>query len=196
MESFCPALSYRLAPGCTASYIPDIMLRRLATLFALLWFGSVESAQAQHRAYPSLSRRLVESRDRDTELVKAEAQQPATKPLDAAVLAELGRLGMQATVGGNAFDSDLSASDRAVAAAGGASVSSESWIVAQQALSVLDASRFDSVSALAGMDSIYVEQINSGGDVAAVEGYRAPVLAMVDRQNDRLDSLRFKLTRP
>ncbi|MCE7795007.1 hypothetical protein LWE61_00395 [Sphingobium sufflavum] len=173
------------------------MLRRLTALLALLWFGSVESAHAQQRTYPSLSRRPVESRDRDAELAKAAEQVVAPRPLDAAVLAELGRLSTQATAGGSAFDRDVAQSDRAVAAAAGtASVSSEAWILAQQALSALDASRFDSVSALAGMDSIYVEQLNGGRDVSAVEGYRAPVLAMVDRQNDRLDSLRFRLTRP
>lgn len=179
-----------------AAYIPVIMFSRLATLFAFLWFGSVESVHAQQRGYPSLLRRPVESRDRDSELAKAAAELTAPRPLDAALVTELGRLSRQAKTGGAAFERDFAASDRAVAGAGGASVSSESWIVAQQALSVLDASRFDSISALAGMDNIYVEQINSGGDVVSVEGYRTPVLAMVDRQNDRLDSLRARLTRP
>ncbi len=174
------------------------MLRRLATLFALLWFGSIESAHAEPRTYPSLSRRPVESRDRDAELVKAAAEQAQAAPqaLSPVVATQLDRLSKQASVGGAAFDRDVSASDRAVATAGGAPATSESWVLAQQALSALDASRFDSIAALAGMDSIYVEQLNGGGDATAVDGYRTPVLAMVDRQNDRLDSLRLRLSRP
>jgi riboflavin biosynthesis pyrimidine reductase len=189
---------HRLAPAHLAAYIAPIMLGRLTALFALLWFGSIESTQAQSRTYPSLLRRPVESRDRDAELAKAAAahQAVAPKALDPAVLAELGRLNMRAMVGGTAFDRSVSESDRAVAAARGTAVASESWVTAQEALSALDASRFDSVIALAGIDTIYVDQLNSGGDTSAVEGYRAPILAMVDRQNDRLDSLRSKLTLP
>lgn len=188
----------RLAPAHGISYIARAMIRRLTTLLALLWFGSVESAQAQHRTYPSLSRRAVESRDRDAELIRslAEQQQTPPKAVDPTILAELRRLETQADAGGTAFDKDLAGSDRAVGAAGSAAVASEAWVVAQQSVSALDASRFDSVSALAGLDSIYVEQLNGGGDVATVDGYRAPVLAMVDRQNDRLDMLRSRLAKP
>ncbi|MET0240927.1 MAG: hypothetical protein ABW184_13640 [Sphingobium sp.] len=172
------------------------MIRRLAALIAILSFGSIESAHAQSRAYPSLSRREVESRDRDAEIAKAAAEQPVVKPLDATVTADLGKLGSQATTAGQAFDRDYPASARAVSAAGQAPVGSESWVVAQQAISALDAQRFDAVTALAGMDSIYIAQLNDGGDSATVATYRAPVLAMVDQQNDRLDSLRFRLSRP
>ncbi|MFT3966628.1 MAG: hypothetical protein QM690_12185 [Sphingobium sp.] len=171
------------------------MLRRLATLAAILLFGSVEPVQAQ-RAYPSLLRRPIESRDRDAEIAKAAAELPPARPLDAAVLGELTRLATQASAAGQAFDQDYAASDRAVQAARNAAPASEAWVVAQKAISALDARRFESVTALAGMDSIYVNQLDKGGDATTVEGYRAPVLAMVDRQNDRLDALRFRLAQP
>lgn len=174
------------------------MFRRFAALAALLWIGSIESAQAQvsGRAYPSLQRRPVESRNREHEIAKAVAEAPVPAGLDPATQAELVRLGAQATVAGQGFDRAYAASDRAVAAANGAPVSSEAWVTAQEAISALDAGRYDSVTALAGIDSIYVAQLNAGADARAVMGYRAPVLAMVDGQNDRLDSLRFRLTRP
>ncbi|HEX7871443.1 MAG TPA: hypothetical protein VF475_00935 [Sphingobium sp.] len=171
------------------------MIRRLAALIALLLFGSIESVQAQ-RSYPTLARRPVESRDRDAEIVKAAVDRPAVPPLDTATVTELTRLGGQATTAGQGFDQDFAASDRLVAAAGNAAPASESWVVAQEAISALDARRFESVTALAGMDRIYVAQLDKGGDSAAVEGYRAPVAAMVDRQNDRLDSLRGRLAQP
>jgi hypothetical protein len=172
------------------------MIRRLAALTAVLLFGSIDSASAQPRSYPSLSRRAVEGRDRDAEIARTVAQAPVVKPLSDSVVNRLTRLGTQAATGGAAFDRSMPACDAAVAAAGRAAVASESWVVAQQAVSALDTDRFDSVAALAGMDSIYVEQLNDGGDAAAVESYRAPVLAMVDRQNDRLDALRVRLTSP
>ncbi|HEX7858080.1 MAG TPA: hypothetical protein VF503_30730 [Sphingobium sp.] len=171
------------------------MLRRLAALSALVLFGSIESAQAQ-RTYPSLSRRPVESRDRDAEIAKAALAQPTIKPLDQSVVTELTRLGTRASAAAQSFDQDFAASDRSVAAAQNAPPASEAWITAQEAISALDAKRFESVTALAGMDTIYVDQLNAGGDASTVEGYRTPVVAMVDKQNDRLDSLRFRLKQP
>lgn len=187
-----------------STYIASTMLRRLATMIALLWAGSIESAHAQSqaqvqvrmRAYPSLLRRPVESRDRDAEIAKALAEQPPAKPLDAAVLTELGKLNAQAMTAAQAFDRDYATSSRLVGTAQGTAVASESWVSAQEAISALDAGRYDSVIALAGLDTIYVQLLDAGGDAAAVDGYRAPVLAMVDSQNDRLDSLRARLARP
>jgi hypothetical protein len=172
-----------------------VMLRRLATLAAFILFGSVEPGQAQ-RSYPSLAPRRIETRDRDAEIARAALNQPAIKPLDEAVTAQLTRLRTQATVAGQAFDQNFAASDRVVGAARDSAPTSEAWVVAQEAISALDARRFDSVTALAGMDSIYVDQLNQGGDAGSVEGFRAPVAAMVDGQNDRLDSLRFRLSQP
>lgn len=174
------------------------MLRRLAALTALLWVGPIESAHAQvaGRGYPSLARRPVESRDRDAEIAKAIAEQPAATPLGGDVQSELARLAKQASAAGQAFDRDYAASDRAVTAAGNAPAASENWVVAQEAISALDAGRYDSITALASMDSIYVAQLNAGADTGAIDSLRAPVAAMVDRQNDRLDSLRFRLAKP
>ena len=175
--------------------MPPVMLRRLAALSALLLFGSVESVHAQ-RAYPSLSRRAVESRDREAEITRAAIDRPAIKPLESSIRNELARLGAQAEAAGRAFDQDYGVSGQAVAVAGNAVPASESWVLAQEAISALDARRFDSVTALASIDMIYVDQLDKGGDAATVEGYRTPVATMVDGQNDRLDSLRFRLSQP
>lgn len=158
--------------------------------------GAQAGRPVHARGYPSLLRRPVESRNRDAEIARALAAQPVAKPLDAAVLAELGRLNAQAAAAAQGFERNFTASDRIVASAGGAPVASESWVSAHTAISALDASRYDSVTALASLDSIYVAQLNAGGDAAVVETYRTPVLAMVDAQNDRIDSLRFRLARP
>jgi len=189
----------RVARVGQRSYIAAIMLRRIAALSALLLFGTAEPGLAQSRAqrgYPSLAPRSIETRDRDAEIAKAALDQPMPKPLAPALTAELARLGTQASTAGQAFDQDYAASTRLVAAADGTAPASEAWVAAQEAISALDARRFDSVTALASIDSIYVDQLNVGGDASTVEGYRTPVAVMVDGQNDRLDSLRFRLAQP
>lgn len=179
----------------SGAYIAGVMLRRLATLAAILLFGPIDASQAQ-RIYPSLAPRPIETRDRDAEIAKAALDQPPPAPLDASVASELARLNTQALAAAKAFDQDFAASDRTVNAARSSAATSEAWVMAQEAISALDARRYDSVTALASIDSIYVEQLNRGGDMTAVDGYRAPVAAMVDGQNDRLDSLRFRLAQP
>lgn len=183
------------------------MMRRLTALFALIWLGPVDAAVAQQRsAYPSLSRRPVESRNRDAEVAaKAAAQQTQAARAaaeDPVLVAEITALGQRATAASNAFDARFDASQRSVAAGRGAGVGSEAWVAAQQAISLLDSDRYDSVATLASLDTLYAERSNApdttraAADSATIDRERQRVLAMVDRQNDRLDALKADLAQP
>jgi hypothetical protein len=182
------------------------MIRRLATLLALLWLGPTDAALAQHRVYPSLAKRPVESRDRDAEIAaKAAANEAAAnKPVaeDSALAARVQDLAQRAAKASSAFDSGLAAGQRSVTAAKGAAVGSEAWVVAQKAISGLDADRYDSVSALAELDTLYTERWNAEdparalADTRTIDASRQPILTMVDAQNDRLDSLKAMLNQP
>ena len=187
-----------------------MILGRLAThlgaLSALLLSGSVESARAETRPYPSLGRRAVEGRDRDSEIAvrAASAQAAADQPVpdDTALLAVLAGLSARATAASGAFDAQYGTEAQSVADAGAAPPGSEAWVVAERAISRLDAVRYDSVTALASLDSLYVERTvgeeaaRARADGSAIDRERQRVVAMVDSQNDRLDALKAKLISP
>ncbi|MEJ7926157.1 hypothetical protein WG908_05215 [Sphingobium sp. AN641] len=168
---------------------------RLLPSLALLLSGCV-GAQG---GYPSLAKRPIEG---------APMAQPApvvAPPVaaDPALAQEVARYAAQAQAGQSAFDARLDAADRAARAAAGAGVSSEAWVVAQQAISALEQARNDSVSALASLDVLYVARANAEADGKAVAGgmdaidtERAAALAMVDAQNDRIDALKARLAQP
>lgn len=194
-----------IAIGDPPSYMAVIMVRRLTALLALLWFGSIESAVAQQRSYPSLGRRAVESRDRDAELAKAAAELAApAQPVaeDATLRSTVATLAVKATAAARDFDRQYGDGAKSVADARGASIGSEAWVVAERAISRLDAARYDSVTTLASLDSLYTEKAGSedparaAADVATIDRDRQPVLAMVDGQNDRLDTLKASLSQP
>jgi len=176
------------------------MLRRLtAFLAALFALGSVHAeAAAQRGAYPSLAKRPVETRDRTVPPPAPIAPAPA----DEALVAQVDTLARQAAAADNAFQSQLVEGRSAVAAAGSAAPSSEAWVNAQQAISRLDSARYESVAALAGLDTLYVDRQDGAdaarisADLAAIDPARARVLALVDAQNDALDALRRSLRQP
>ena len=181
------------------------MMRRLIALLLIALPGLADT-QAIARGYPSLTRRPVESRDRDAEIAaKATAQQAETAQTaseDPALAAEVTTLGQKAMAASSAFDTRLDSSQRVVAAGRGAAIGSEAWVVAQQAISLLDSERYESVAALASLDTLYVERSNvpdpgrAVADSTTIDRERQRVLAMVDRQNDRLDALKADLARP
>lgn len=175
------------------------MLRRLAALFALLSLGVVD-AQAAERPFPSLAKRPGESRD--------QAAPPAPAPIEAApsdpaLVAEVAGLADKAAAADSAFQTQLPAGRQTVASAAQvAQPAGESWVAAQMAISRLDAARYDSVVALAGLDTLHVERLadedaaRATAAVATIDPARERVLAMVDAQNDALDRLRTSLTTP
>lgn len=174
-----------------------IMLRRLAAFIALFALAPVP-AEAQTRAFPSLAKRPIESRDRSTPA--PQVVQPA--PADPALAAEVARLDQQASGGDAAFQQQIAEGRASTAAAGGSAPSSEAWVKAQVTISALDSARYESVAAMAGLDTLYVDRQNNAdgarvaADLAAIDPVRTKVLALVDAQNDALDGLRNSLKQP
>ncbi|MFZ2998457.1 hypothetical protein [Sphingobium sp.] len=166
---------------------------RYLTAFALMLSGCAGEPQT----YPSLAKRPVES---------APIAQPAPPPLpveaDAALNAELAKYVAQADKGRTAFDAAYAKAQKAVGAASGAAVSSDSWVAAQVAISSLEAARNDSVSALASLDTLYVQRTNAladgkaRGGLTEIETARSATLTSVDQQNDRIDAMKAKLRQP
>lgn len=173
------------------------MIRRVAAFIALFALGSVD-ANAATRAYPSLAKRPVETRD-------SNAPAPTTvqaAPADAALVKQVETLGVQASAADAAFKTELGKARGTVAAADGAEPTSEAWVAAQMSISNTDAARYDSVAALASLDTLYVGRQDNpdvnrvAADVATIDPVRTRVLAIVDTQNDALDSLRSALRNP
>src|SRR3546814_4754065 len=65
------------------------------------------------------------------------------------------------------FDANVSGAQQKAAEAAGSAVSSEVWVAAQLAISTLESDRYDSVSALASLDTLYIRRLNAvaGGEV-------------------------------
>mgnify|MGYP001118538817 CR=1 FL=1 len=177
--------------------MPIIMLRRLAASLALLAIAPVP-AEAQTRGYPSLAKRPVESRDRT--VPAAQPVQPAAP--DAALATQVETLGKQAASGDAAFQQQIAQGRKTASAATGAAPASESWVAAEMTISALDSARYESVAALAGLDTLYVDKQDNADaarvttDLATIDPVRTRVLALVDAQNDALDSLRKSLRQP
>lgn len=169
--------------------------RAIIQMLALFLAGC---AGGGNGSYPSLAKRPIESI----------GSGPATVPVapviaeDPALAREINGLLEKARAGAGAFDANLGVARSRVEAAASSAVSSEAWVTAQLAISTLESDRYDSVSALASLDTLYVNRRNSiaGGDaqggVEAIDQARADVLAIVDRQNDILDGLKGQLRTP
>lgn len=167
--------------------------RRLLATLALLLSGCTGSQQG----YPSLAKRAVEGAP-----MAEIAPPPAPIAADAPLTAEIACYVAQADKGRSAFDDAFVRADRAAKAASGAAVSNDAWVAAQVAISALEAARNDSVSALASLDTLYVQRSNAiadgreRGGLAEIDTARAATLAMVDSQNDRIDAMKSRLAQP
>lgn len=173
-----------------------MILRPFLSSLALLLTGCATGV-ADTSAYPSLARRPVETRDYETPVPAT----PATAPA-ASMDADAARFVQQADAGASAFDKAYGDAERLARAASGSEVSSERWVAAQAAISGLEASRNDSVSALAALDTLYTERASAiadgkmSGDLTPLETARTRALAVVDSQNDRIDALKAMLAQP
>lgn len=168
---------------------------RLLPSLALFLSGCANTLQG----YPSLAKRPMESAPAGNPTV---SQGPVPAAADPALREQIDKLAAQAQMGGSAFDSAYPAADRAARAASGAAPSSEAWVAAQSAISALETARNDSVSALASLDTLYIERSNAVADgkaiggTEAIDAARATALAIVDSQNDRIDALKTRLVQP
>ena len=198
-----------LCAGCVTVLRTDIagrrgcsymraMLRRFTAPFTalatLLAFGCVDpQAATTMRGYPSLAKRPIE--DQSLATVPESPAVPAV--VDPALSPEAATLVAQGRRGIAAFEKEAPGAQGAVAQARGAAVSSEKWVQAQARISALDSARYDSVAALAGLDTLYVAAAT--GDTppsTALVRERGVLAAAVDRQNDLLDGMRRGLVQP
>ena len=117
-------------------------------------------------------------------------------PVDAALATRLGQLVAEGNDGARNFDALVGQVEALASAAG--PTQSESWIVAQQALSGLEAARAKTTAALAEVDSIASAKIQSGAglspaNLAAVDAASSELRTVADRQNASIDRIGARL---
>ena len=185
--SACPA-----TPRCTVrrAALHRPTMRHFAPLLAL----GLSACAATSTTEPSLARRPAEAIDPRLPVPVA----APTGPADPALASRLAELLAQGNEGARAFDS-LTAQAEALANAAGPR-ESESWIVAQQALSGLEGARAKSTASLSEIDAIASARIQSGAglkpaDLAAIEAASAELRATTDRQSAIIDRLGARLSR-
>ncbi len=170
------------------------MLRRFTALAALLAFGCVDpQAGTTMRGYPSLAKRPIEDQEQASNVESPAIAAPVGQALgpEAVTLVAQGRVGIAA------FNKEAPGTQGVVAKARGTAVSSEAWVQAQARISALDSARYDSVAALAGLDTLYAAAaVNQAPMGTAFVRERDALAHAVDRQNDMLDGMRRSLAQP
>lgn len=165
-------------------------MRRFAPLLALAGAACATSSVNE----PSLGRRPAEAIDPRVPI----ASDPVAGPADASLGARLGALVAEGKAGAAAFAADEREARRLADGAGPAQ--SESWILAQQALSGLEASRARTMRAMADIDDIAADRIQAAGgislsDQAAIEAATGELRGSFERQASVLADLAARLAR-
>ena len=139
-------------------------------------------AAAQGGDYPSLAKRPVEGRF-------------DVGPLPIDLAGRLARWESDAAGAQQAFVRERTPTEAAVTAAGGAAISSESWVVAQQAISRLQATRAPLTDALADIDRLYLERsiAESVDGLPEIYALRDKLAAMLAAQDNVLAGLERQL---
>lgn len=164
-----------------------------ASIFALLMIGAAAAGcRAPVSTAPSLAPRAAESIDPRLPVVPRVDPRPA----DPALVARLQALIGQARSGDQAFRASAGEAQRLAATAG--APQSESWVVAQQALSAAVAARAPTTRALGDIDAIAAEALVMRGglapaDLAAVQAAAAEVGAIDQRQAQTVDAIAARL---
>lgn len=168
---------------------------RAIPLFVLI---SLAGCAGETGQFPSLLPRPVEQR---SEAIQT-PEPPAPAPADAQLATRLQALLKQARDGEAAFSDALPATQRAVAAARGAAPASERWVEAQRLISILDSTRVPTTSALATLDSLFIDLANGASRDATIGGIdetgttRAAVEQISKNQAEQLATLNSALTKP
>jgi hypothetical protein len=163
-----------------------------AAALPLLLIAALGACRAPLSTAPSLAPRAAEAIDPRLPVVPSGTAQPA----DPALLARLQALVGQARSGEQAFGAALGEAQRLASAAG--APQSESWVVAQQALSAAVAARAPTTRALGDIDALASEAVALRGglapaDLAAVQAAAAEVGAIDRRQAQQIDALVLRL---
>jgi hypothetical protein len=165
---------------------------RSATTLILVPFAALAACSSPGGPYPSLQPRAAEAID-----PRVPVERPINdRPVSPALAAQLGRLVEQARSGEPAFASAAADAERLVAAAG--PPQSDSWTEAQQALSRALAARDPTTSALADIDALGANALQTQGgiapnDLAAIKRAGAEVGVLDQRQADRIKALQQRL---
>lgn len=142
--------------------------------------------------YPSLQPSRAEAID-----PRVPVERPINdRPVTPAISARLAALVAQARAGDTAFAPLASAADRLAGGAGAAP--SESWIVAQEALSAAVAARAPTVRALGDIDALAAERLaDQGGlapsDLGAIQAAASEAGAIERRQAARIAAIQRRL---
>ena len=159
----------------------------LATTPALSACAAAQGADA-----PSLAKRTVEGR---FDVAPPAVVVAPPGPLPADLAGRLARWESDAARAQQAFAAERNSTASTVSAAAGASVASERWVVAQQAISRLTAARAPLTGALADIDRLYIERsvdeaIDGLPDIYAL---RDRLADMASAQDAVLDALNAQL---
>ena len=142
--------------------------------------------------YPSLQPRTAEAID-----PRVAVERPINdRPVSAALASRLAELVAQARSGDAAFGPAADAAERLAAAAGARE--SESWTVAQEALSAAMAAREPTTRALGDIDALGANALQTQGgmapnDLAAIRSAGAAVAALDQRQVARIDAIQRRV---
>ena len=165
------------------------MRRTKPFLAVLILLGA--SACAPEGPYPSLAPRPIEKAMAETEELPA----PAAVPDDAGLPAKIAALIAQARRGEADYQAALPEA-RAAASNAGASAS-DSWIVAQQALSRLEAARATTAGALADLDALGLAEASarplSPADGERLASATREAQALADRQRAEIGKLQARI---
>ena len=144
------------------------------------------------RNVPSLAPRAAEAIDPRVPIPSAVIAGPA----DANLSAHLAALIDQAEAGDSAFQGAAAEAERLAQAAG--SQQSESWVVAQQALSVAQSARAATTRALGDIDALAATALERQGglppgNLAAIQKAASRVTAIDNRQSARIEAIESRL---
>ncbi len=153
-----------------------------AFLFVPLFLSLPACAAAQAGDAPSLAKRAVEWR---FDVAPPAVVVAPPGPLPADLAGRLARWEADGAAGQQAFAAERSSTASLVSAAAGAPVASERWVVAQQAISRLTASRAPLTGALADIDRLYLErsiddQVDGLPDIYALRDRLADLVSTQD----------------
>ena len=153
---------------------------------------SLSGCAMQQGDFPSLQKRPYEG---EPVIDEPAASVAVISSLPAAIRSKLDAAVVQSRSANGEFLARLPAVESRVAAARGAAVSSESWVVAHMELAALEIQRSPSVEALADIDALFREQLEremSGGQTGGtliIAEERDAVKAQVDRQQSAIEAM-------
>ena len=165
---------------------------RLLPSVALVILALASACAQVGGPYPALQPRSAETID-----PRVPVERPANdRPVSPALANRLADLLAQARSGDAAFGPAAAQAERLAAAAGAAQ--SESWVVAQEALSAAIAAREPTARALGDIDALGANALQTQGaiapnDLAAIQSTGAQVAAIDRRHAERIDAIQRRL---